>query len=57
MDQAILNRLQKVIFIHGVGEGVLKSAIREELKKFPKVKFNDAPYEKYGYGATEVVFK
>jgi len=56
MDQAILKHYQKIIFIHGVGEGVLKSAIREELKKFPNIKFADAPVEKFGYGATEVTF-
>jgi hypothetical protein len=56
MDQAILKHYQKIIFIHGVGEGVLKSAIREELKKFPNIKFADAPVEKFGYGATEVNF-
>ena len=56
MDQALLNHFQKVTFIHGVGEGVLRSAIREELKKFPNIKYNDAPSEKFGHGATEVIF-
>jgi len=57
MDQAIMNKLHKITFIHGVGQGVLKSAIREELKKFDKIEFSEGPPEKYGYGATEVVFK
>ena len=56
MDQAIINHYYKVIFIHGVGEGILKSAIREELKKYPDIKFSEAPYEKFGHGATEVIF-
>src|SRR5436190_15079615 len=51
MDKAIINRLRKITFIHGVGEGILKSAIREELKKFPQIKYTDAPIEKFGYGA------
>jgi hypothetical protein len=55
MDKAIISRLRKITFIHGVGEGILKSAIREELKKFPQIKFGDAPVEKFGYGATEVI--
>jgi hypothetical protein len=55
MDKAIINRLRKITFIHGVGEGILKSAIREELKKFPQIKYGDAPVEKFGYGATEVI--
>jgi hypothetical protein len=55
MDKAMVNRLRKITFIHGVGEGILKSAIREELKKFPQIKYGDAPVEKFGYGATEVL--
>lgn len=56
MDQALLNKLHKITFIHGVGNGVLRSSIREELKRFPNVKFAEAPREKFGYGATEVEF-
>ncbi|MCX6292607.1 MAG: DUF2027 domain-containing protein [Bacteroidetes bacterium] len=56
MDQAILNKLNKIIFIHGVGQGVLKSAIKEELKKFPNIRYREASSEKFGYGATEVEF-
>ncbi|CAN5570334.1 DUF2027 domain-containing protein [soil metagenome] len=56
MDQAIINHYYKIIFIHGVGEGILKSAIREELKKYADIKFSEAPYEKFGHGATEVIF-
>ena len=56
MDQALVNRLHKITFIHGVGNGVLRSSIREELKKYPNVRFGEAPQEKYGYGATEVEF-
>ena len=56
MDQAIINHYYKIIFIHGVGEGILKSAIREELKKYADIKFGEAPYEKFGHGATEIIF-
>jgi dsDNA-specific endonuclease/ATPase MutS2 len=56
MDQAVLNKMHKITFIHGVGNGVLRSAIREELKRFPNIKFREAPREKYGYGGTEVEF-
>ena len=54
MDQAIIHKLHKITFIHGVGEGILKNAIREELKKYPGVRWAVAPPEKFGYGATEV---
>jgi|GEM_PF-2349028 len=57
MDRAIVNKLHKITFIHGVGQGVLKSAIREELKKYDAVTFSEGPPEKFGYGATEVIFK
>ena len=56
MDQAVLNKLNKIVFIHGVGQGVLKSAIREQLKKYPSIRYREAPTEKFGYGATEVEF-
>ncbi len=56
MDQAIINHYYKIIFIHGVGEGILKSAIREELKKYADIQFGEAPYQKFGHGATEVIF-
>jgi hypothetical protein len=53
LDEAILKRLWKIIFIHGSGNGKLKSAIRKELADL-KMQFTDAPYEQYGGGATEV---
>lgn len=56
MDKAVLDKLHKIVFIHGVGAGVLRSAIREELKRFPNIRYTDAPVEKYGNGATEVEF-
>ncbi|TAH42980.1 MAG: DUF2027 domain-containing protein [Bacteroidetes bacterium] len=54
MDQAIIHKLHKITFIHGVGEGILKNAIKEELKKYPGVRWTSAPPEKFGYGATEI---
>ena len=56
MDRALVNRLHKITFIHGVGNGVLRSSIREELKRFPNIRYNEAPQEKFGYGGTEVEF-
>lgn len=56
LDQAMINKFHKITFIHGVGQGVLKSAIREELKKIPFIKYGEAPPEQYGFGATEVEF-
>lgn len=53
VEFAIFKRIPKIIFIHGVGEGVLKSELQRLLNKYP-VKFYDASYKKYGLGATEV---
>lgn len=53
IEFAINKRISKVVFIHGVGEGVLKSELQFLLNKYP-VKYYDASYKKYGLGATEV---
>ena len=50
---AINNNISKVIFIHGIGQGILKTEILYLLKEFP-VQINDASYRKYGKGAMEV---
>ncbi|MFN8777550.1 MAG: Smr/MutS family protein [Flavobacteriales bacterium] len=48
-------KVQRIIFIHGVGQGVLRSEIRKMLRDYyPQCEFLDAPYHIYGYGATEV---
>ena len=53
LEYAIQKRISKIVFIHGVGEGVLKSELQYLLQKYP-VKYYDASYQKYGLGATEV---
>ncbi len=57
MDFAVRNRIPKIVFIHGVGEGVLKSDLDFLLGRYDNVVFQDANYQKYGQGATEVYFK
>ncbi|MCL6265318.1 Smr/MutS family protein [Flagellimonas myxillae] len=54
LEFAISKRIQKIVFIHGVGEGVLKEELQYLFKKYDKVKWYDADYQKYGLGATEV---
>jgi len=53
VEYAIQKRISKIVFIHGVGEGVLKTELNYLLNKYP-VKYYDASYKKYGLGATEV---
>lgn len=58
IDAAIFHRYKTIIFIHGVGNGTLKALIHKQLGKHPQVKtFMDAYKEKFGFGATQVVFK
>ena len=57
LDFAIKNRMPKVVFIHGVGEGVLKSEIEFFLSRYDNVVFQEANFQKYGFGATEVYIK
>lgn len=57
IEKAIKDRAEKITFIHGVGEGVLKHEIRRMLAGYPGISFHDAPYGRYGFGATEVVIR
>ena len=57
IEFAIRNRIPKIVFIHGVGEGVLKAELDFMLKRYDNISFQDANYQKYGLGATEVYFK
>nr|WP_314561869.1 Smr/MutS family protein [uncultured Capnocytophaga sp.] len=54
LEWAIEQRIQRVVFIHGVGEGVLRTELEFLLGRYPNVTFYDAEYAKYGVGATEV---
>ncbi len=57
IEFAIRNRIPKIVFIHGVGEGVLKAELDFLLGRYDQVSFKDGNYQKYGSGATEVYFK
>lgn len=54
LDFAIKKRIQKLVFIHGVGEGILKIELEYLFGRYDNLKFYDANYQKYGLGATEV---
>lgn len=58
MRTAIQSQVKRIVFIHGVGQGVLKQEIAKQLKsKFPKFVFQDASFKEYGYGATMVLLR
>ena len=47
---------QKIVFIHGKGDGVLRKAILQELKyKYKNYESQDASFREYGFGATMVI--
>ncbi len=54
LEFAIAKRIQKVVFIHGVGEGVLRAELEYLFGRYDNLTFYDADYQKYGRGATEV---
>lgn len=57
MDFAISKRYNRVILIHGVGDGVLKSELQYLLKRYENIVIQEASYGKYGLGAMEVYIK
>lgn len=59
MQEAISsNKVKRVVFIHGLGNGVLKTELRRELStKFRKYPHQDASFQEYGYGATMVIIR
>ncbi len=54
LDFAISKRIPKIVFIHGVGQGVLKEELRYLFGRYDNVRISDADYRKYGLGAMEV---
>ena len=55
MDENQKNKGQKIVFIHGKGEGVLRSELLKELKRvYKNCTYQDASFREYGFGATMV---
>ncbi|MBO4445148.1 MAG: DUF2027 domain-containing protein [Bacteroidaceae bacterium] len=49
---------QKIVFIHGKGDGALRAALRKELdRKTDHYVYQDASFQKYGFGAMLVIVK
>jgi len=58
MKENLKNRGQKIVFIHGKGEGVLRQEIEKQLKKnYRHCIFQDASFQQYGFGATQVTIR
>jgi hypothetical protein len=57
-EKALALHYSKITIIHGVGTNALKQQIWKEVSGHPAVKtYYEARKEKFGYGATEVVFR
>ncbi len=54
LEWAIQKRLKAVVFIHGVGEGVLRAELHTLFRRYENLEYFDANYQTYGVGATEV---
>ena len=55
MQKHLEQKGAKLIFIHGKGDGVLRQKIVSELhRKYPKCTYQDASFQEYGFGATQV---
>jgi hypothetical protein len=58
LEGAIRNKTKKIVFIHGVGNGKLRYEIQKTLNtKYPDLKYQDASFAEYGYGATMVLIR
>jgi len=58
LDSAIAHNFESMVFIHGAGNGSLQHEIHKTVSKHPQVQtFMDAQKEKFGYGATKIIFK
>ncbi len=54
LDFAISKRIPKIVFIHGVGQGVLKEELKYLFGRYDTAIVSDADYKRYGLGAMEV---
>jgi len=58
MEENKSKKGQKIVFIHGKGEGVLRNAVLSELKlKYKNYPVQDASFKEYGFGATMVTVR
>ena len=55
LESALMNKKRSLVFIHGIGEGVLRQELYRMFSEYPGIKHFDASYRKYGFGATEVL--
>lgn len=58
MDANLKKHGQKIVFIHGKGEGVLRNALMKELNyRYKGHQVQDASFREYGFGATQITIR
>ena len=58
LSRALATNMHEIVFIHGMGNGVLRKEIHRQLSRNKDIKFfEDARKEKFGFGATLVRLK
>lgn len=59
MDEALANlQIKRLVAIHGVGQGKLRAAVIDSLRKeYAQCDFQDASFKEYGYGATLIFLR
>lgn len=54
IEEAKVQQISRIVFIHGHGSGKLKQELDLLLQSYTKLEFYDASFQKYKLGATEV---
>ena len=57
LESAIKNDYQKITYIHGIGNGVLKNAIVKEIEEYEGLENQMATISKFGVGALDILIK
>ncbi|MEQ8909882.1 MAG: Smr/MutS family protein [Vicingaceae bacterium] len=56
IQKASTARIRQIVIVHGRGSGTLRDALRRMLDdQFPHIEYFDANYQKFGFGATEII--
>lgn len=58
LENAIANKVKRIVFIHGIGNGTLRTELRKILNEnYSDIPYQDASFKEYGYGATMLLLK
>jgi hypothetical protein len=54
LEFALRKKIQRIVFIHGVGQGILREELQTLFRRYEGLSVRDADPRFYGMGATEV---